>query len=142
VRNTRTYLKIVDLVNTRTYNYAHAAIARRPMGTRNPKITIPQGMDLVLKWYTRTLYSRLWESAMNAVCSIHEHTASRLRKNSLVHWAKPVEHTIFAGVKLPQHGQFVCPGRSECSFRTSLEIIPGTGTHASQEAEKRFSAAC
>src|SRR5512140_2076859 len=32
---TRTYLKIVDMVNTRTYNSVHAAIARRPMGTHS-----------------------------------------------------------------------------------------------------------
>jgi hypothetical protein len=36
-----------------------------------------------------------------------------LRKNSLVHWAKPVEGTIFSEIsKMPWRGLFACPDRS------------------------------
>lgn len=33
-------------------------------------------------------------------------------------------------------------GSSKCGFRISLELIPDTEVHASEEAKKRFSAAC
>jgi len=50
--------------------------------------------------------------------------SSRLRKNSLVHWAKPLESTIFVGISdMPQHGLFACPDRSKCDFRTSWRLF-------------------
>jgi hypothetical protein len=69
--------------------------------------------------------------------------ANRLRKNSLVHKAKPVESTILIGVSKNCPGMGRSPVLIEANaISAKLEIVPDIEAHASEEAEKRFSASC
>ncbi len=72
------------------------------------------GLTSILSWSSKAGVSGIQKYAPG------DKGPSRLRKNSLVHWAKPLEDTIFVGVsEMPQHGPFACHGRSKCKFRAS-----------------------
>jgi hypothetical protein len=66
-----------------------------------------------------------------------------LRKNSLVHWAKPLEDTILVGVsEIASAWAVRLSWSSQMQISSKLEVILETGIHASKAAKKRFSAAC
>ncbi len=82
-------------------------------------------------------------TSMSVLSPQEQGEISRLRKNSLVHWVKPVESTIssWAG-EMPQREQFACPDPSKCGFRASQRSFQTSKLTLWKRPQKRFSAAC